>query len=142
MGNPSAPFVAAVCVFAFRGDRLLALRRSPANEAAPGAWEGVSGRIEAGEQPDAAAVREAREETGLEVRLLPRPITAYRATRRQKDMLVVVYRAEAEAEAVTLSDEHDGSAWVTIEEFARLCPFPALVGAARLAAQAGPEVGR
>ncbi len=138
MVSTSTPFVAAVCVFAFRGDRLLALRRSPRNEAAAGAWEGISGRIEPGEQPEATAVREAREETGLEIRLQPRPITAYRAMRNQKDMLVVVYRAEAEAEKVTLSDEHDQSAWVTLEEFARICPFPALVGAARLAAQAHP----
>jgi 8-oxo-dGTP pyrophosphatase MutT (NUDIX family) len=142
MESSSAPFVAAVCVFAFRGDRLLALRRSPRNEAAPGAWEGISGRIEAGEQPEDAAVRETREETGLEVRLQPRPITAYRAQRRQKDMLVVVYRAEAEGAVVTLSDEHDGSAWVTVEEFARICPFPALVRAARLAAAAGLEATR
>jgi 8-oxo-dGTP pyrophosphatase MutT (NUDIX family) len=33
----------------------------------PGAWETVHGRIESGEKPEDAAVREVREETGLDV---------------------------------------------------------------------------
>ncbi len=34
---------------------------------------------------------------------------------------------------VVLSEEHDAFAWMTQEEFARACRFPALVEAVRLA---------
>ena len=134
--TPRGLYVAAVVVFAFRGERLLALRRSDRNEAAPGAWEAISGRVDPGEQPPDTAVREAREETGLGIRLIRRPITAYQSKRAQKEMIVVVYRAEAGPGEVVLSDEHQEFAWLTLDEFAGVCPFPGLVDAARQAAYA------
>ena len=48
------------------GWRVLALQRG-ADTRCPGAWETVHGHIEAGEEPEDAAVREVREETGLAV---------------------------------------------------------------------------
>src|SRR5512140_3166831 len=47
-----------------RGWRVLVMERAPAARC-PGAWETVHGRIEAGERPHEAAVRELHEETGL-----------------------------------------------------------------------------
>lgn len=126
--------VAAVVVFIFRGGRLLAMHRSANKDAAPGVWEALSGRVEPGEQPLAAAVREAREESGLTVGIEPRPVTAYLAKRNRQDMLVVAYRSTALSGEVVLSAEHDDFAWMTIDEFADACPFPPLVEAARLAA--------
>src|SRR5262245_53217051 len=87
--------VGAVSVFVFRGDRLLALRRSARSDAAAGAWDAVSGRLRAGEHPRDAAVRETREETGLEVRVDDTPLVAYTAKRAEAPMLVVAYRAES-----------------------------------------------
>jgi 8-oxo-dGTP pyrophosphatase MutT (NUDIX family) len=133
----SPPFVAAVSVFVFRGDRLLAMRRAADRDAAPGAWEVVSGRLLAGEHPLAAARRECKEETGLEVAIEQVPITAYTAKRNRSDMLVVVYRGRSEAGEVVLSEEHEEAAWMTIEAFAIACPFPPLVAAASLAAGRG-----
>jgi selenoprotein W-related protein len=139
----AARLVPAVAVFVFRGDRLLAMRRSRAKDAAPGAWEALSGRIEPGEQPEAAARREAREECGLDVRLDPHPVAAYRAKRNRDDMLVVAFRAESPSGEAALSDEHDAFAWMTPDEFGAACPFPPLVEAARRAARAGgPEATR
>ena len=129
-----APFVAAVEVFVFRGERLLAMRRSRRSEAAAGAWDALSGRIRPGEHPLDAARREVGEESGLEIRIDPRPITSYVAKRNRDAMVVVAYRAESETGEVVLSPEHDEFSWMTIEEFAAACPFPLLVEAARLAA--------
>ncbi|MDN0195526.1 (deoxy)nucleoside triphosphate pyrophosphohydrolase [Streptomyces sp. S.PNR 29] len=50
----------------FDGGRLLAARRSAPAELA-GRWELPGGKVETGEAPDAALVRELREELGVEV---------------------------------------------------------------------------
>jgi 8-oxo-dGTP diphosphatase len=126
-------FVGAVVVFVLRGDRLLAMRRSSRKDAAPGAWEALSGRIHPGEQPLAAAIRETREESGLEISIEPRPITTYQAKRNDDDMIVVAYRGRSEVGEVTLSEEHDEFAWMTLQEFAKACRFSALVEAGRIA---------
>jgi len=129
--------VGAVSVFVFRGDRLLALKRSAQSDAAAGAWDAISGRLHAGEHPRDAAVREAREETGLEVLPDDTPLVAYTARRAADPMLVVAYRAESGPGEVTISGEHDEFAWMTVDEFGRACRFPLLVDAARRAAARG-----
>ncbi len=126
-------FVAAVVIFVLRGDRLLAMRRSAGKDAAPGEWEALSGRIVPGEQPVEAARREALEESGLEVELDPRPVASYQAKRITEDMVVVAYRGGSPSGDVRLSEEHDRFAWMTVDEFAEACRFPALVDAARTA---------
>ncbi|HZN03063.1 MAG TPA: NUDIX domain-containing protein [Candidatus Polarisedimenticolia bacterium] len=139
-GARDGTLIAAVSVLAFRDGRLLSLRRSPRKDAAPGAWEVISGRIEPGEQPTEAAAREGREESGFDLAIDPRPIAAYRGDRLGRDMLVVAFRADAPPGDPVLSDEHDDWAFVTLEEFARRCPFPRLVAVADLAAEAaGPS---
>lgn len=62
------PMRAAVSVVVFRGDEVLLVRR--ARPPAQGLWAPVGGRIEPGESAEAAALREVREETGIEARLL------------------------------------------------------------------------
>lgn len=53
------------------GPRLLAARRS-APPALAGRWELPGGKVEPGETPDAALVRELREELGVDARALAR----------------------------------------------------------------------
>lgn len=137
--NETARFVAAVAVAVFRGGRILAMRRSPQKDAGAGAWEALSGRVRPGEQPLAAARREAREECGLEVAIDPRPVAAYQAKRNLEDMVMVVYRGVSETGEVVLSDEHDAFAWMTPAEFARACRFPLLVEGVRLARAASGQ---
>jgi len=139
--SSGASFVAAVSVFVFRGDRLLALRRSAGSDASPGAWDAVSGRVEANEHPHDAARRECLEETGLDVEVDLAPVASYTARRHRSPMIVIAYRGRSEAGDVVLSDEHDDHAWMTLEAFAMACPFPPLVVAARLAAGDGPDAG-
>lgn len=55
----------------FDGPRLLAARRS-APPALAGRWELPGGKVERGEAPDAALVRELREELGVEAKALAR----------------------------------------------------------------------
>ncbi|UXY29687.1 (deoxy)nucleoside triphosphate pyrophosphohydrolase [Streptomyces sp. HUAS TT20] len=55
----------------FDGDRLLAARRSAPPELA-GRWELPGGKVEPGESPEAALVRELREELGVEAEAVER----------------------------------------------------------------------
>jgi 8-oxo-dGTP diphosphatase len=129
--------IGAVSVFVFRGDRLLALKRSAKSDAAAGAWDAVSGRLHQGEHPRDAALRETREETGLEAAIDEVPVVSYCAKRGETPMLVVAYRAESAPGEVTISAEHDEFAWMTIDEFSRACKFALLVDAARKASARG-----
>src|SRR6187401_844516 len=60
----------AAAVVIERDGKLLFGRRGPGTRA-PGLWSFPAGFVERGEQVEAAAVREALEETGLSVRLGP-----------------------------------------------------------------------
>ncbi len=111
-------FVVAVAAVIFDGEgRVLAMRRSADKDAGAGLWETLSGRVEPGEEPLDAMVREIEEECGLEVRIDPRPVDAYAARRNEAPMVVVVYRAERVAGEVRRSREHDDHAWWTPAEF-------------------------
>lgn len=97
--------------------RVLAMRRAPSNLAGPGLWETLSGRVEQGEEPRDAVLREIEEESGLEVALEPRPFATYAATRRGLPMIVILYRARWLAGEVRRSHEHDAHAWLTADAF-------------------------
>lgn len=111
-------FVVAVAAVIFRAGRVLAMRRSP-EKAGAGLWETLSGRVEVGEEPIDAVAREIAEESGLEVRIDPRPVDVYAARRGEAPMVVIVYRAEWIAGEVKRSAEHDDHAWWTPEELER-----------------------
>ena len=98
------------------GWRVLTLQRAKTTRC-PMAWETVHGRIEAGEEPEQAAVREVREETGLEVaRLYNVSVQPFYLHRTHTVELAVVFAAFVDpAAAVTLGDEHVRSEWLVPE---------------------------
>lgn len=126
-------FVVAVTVIIRRGDTFLAMRRALGKDAGPGLWEALSGRVHGGEAPLEAAAREVQEECGLTIRLDPRPVTSYPASRLGLPMIVIVYRADYLAGEVALSAEHDRYLWLTPEAFAETSTLTPLIHAARLA---------
>ncbi len=93
------------------------MRRAAHRDAGAGLWETVSGRVELGEDPREAARREIREETGLDTRLVERPVDVYAARRGTEPMIVVVFRADWIAGEVRCSSEHDAFRWMALDEF-------------------------
>ena len=132
MGDEARQWV-AVTVLVFRDGRMLSMRRAATEEAGPGLWEGVSGRVHAGEDPIDAARREVAEETQLRVQVQSRPVTAYAALRAGVPMTVIVFAAEHEAGEVVLSDEHDAHRWCDASELSELGIPVQLADAARAA---------
>ncbi len=127
MNDVSILYVVAVCALIIKEDKVLAMRRSQKKDAGAGLWEALSGRVDLDEEPLDTVKREILEECGLEVTVQAEPVTAYAATRLDKPMIVIVYKANYLSGAVTMSDEHDDYAWLTAAEFAERSTLTKLV---------------
>ncbi len=99
--------------------RLLLVRRG--NEPSRGLWCEPSGRCEPGESPAQACVRETREETGLDVRVV-RPAGSVRIGNYVIDDFV----CEVVDGTAVAGDDADELRWVTRAELARLPLVPDL----------------
>jgi 8-oxo-dGTP pyrophosphatase MutT (NUDIX family) len=121
--------VGTVDVFVVRplaeGWRVLALRRTVGTRC-PGAWEPVHGHIEPGEEPEDAALREVREETGLAVDRLyvVRVQPFYLRKVKRVEMAVVFAAFVAEPADVTIAGEHDDHAWLSVDDALARYGFP------------------
>jgi 8-oxo-dGTP pyrophosphatase MutT (NUDIX family) len=103
----------------------LLLRRTPNRGAF---WQGVSGHVEAGESPAAAAMREVREETGLSIAAVDGPLDHYRFEPASEPRglrrvaLEWVFAVEAPDDWRPEFDEreHDCARWCSFETSRRL----------------------
>jgi 8-oxo-dGTP pyrophosphatase MutT (NUDIX family) len=97
--------------------RTLALRRGEGTRCT-GAWEAVHGRIEEGETPEQAALRELREETGLDAqRLYNVTVHAFYLHTMNAVQLAVVFCAFVDStRQITLGPEHETFEWLPLEQ--------------------------
>jgi type II secretory ATPase GspE/PulE/Tfp pilus assembly ATPase PilB-like protein/8-oxo-dGTP pyrophosphatase MutT (NUDIX family) len=105
--------------------RVLTLRRGPATRC-PGSWETVHGRIERGERPEQAAVREVREETGLAVaRLYSVTVQPFYLPAAGIVTAAVVFAAFVEEPAdARVADEHEALEWLPVAQAAARFTWP------------------
>lgn len=128
--------IGVVDVLVFRGTpaggEVLVLRRGEGTRCT-GAWEVVHGRIEPGERPEDAALREVREETGLEVdRLYNLTCQPFYLHRFETVQLAVVFVAfVASGSMPRLGAEHDAAEWLKAEEAMARLHWPRSVAALR-----------
>ena len=105
--------------------QVLVLQRAEGTRC-PGAWEAVHGRIEPGERPEEAAVRELREETGLApARLYNVTCSAFYLHATGSVQVTVVFCAFVDpGTEVTLGVEHRAHEWLTPEEASARFAWP------------------
>jgi len=120
--------VASVDVYVLRPGReweFLLLRRSSGTRC-PRSWEVVHGRIEPSETPEDAALREVREETGLEVeRLYSVTVQPFYLHRESTVYLAVAFAAfVADLAPVVLGTEHDAFDWLGLAEATQRASWP------------------
>ena len=95
------------------GERLLVARRS-ARMSNPLKWEFAGGKLEPGESPQQALVREIEEELGLIIEVggfIARGEVALEA----RDIILDIYEARITGGSLTLA-EHDESRWIGAAE--------------------------
>jgi 8-oxo-dGTP pyrophosphatase MutT (NUDIX family) len=130
--DPPLDLVVSVRAIARRGDQVFVFESEGETHAIPG------GRREPGESPDAALVRELREETGCEIVGTPRRLgilylhnlSPQRADSRYKypypDSLQWVFVADVTGDATSSDDPFvDNGRFVTVEEARGLLASPA-----------------
>jgi type II secretory ATPase GspE/PulE/Tfp pilus assembly ATPase PilB-like protein/8-oxo-dGTP pyrophosphatase MutT (NUDIX family) len=98
------------------GWKVLALQRA-LDTRCPSAWESVHGHLEPGEEPEDAALREVREETGLDVaRLYNVTVQPFYLHATHTVMVAVVFAAFVdEPGTVSLGNEHQRSEWLDVD---------------------------
>jgi 8-oxo-dGTP diphosphatase len=91
--------------FITHGDDILLLKRGDHKRIYPGRYNGVGGHIERGEDPLSGAIREMREETGLDITQARFRGVIHVDAGETAGIMVFVFSAEATSRAFTDSDE-------------------------------------
>jgi len=99
--------------------RCLLLRRSLSSGGSPGKWEFPGGKVESGENFDAALLREVAEETGLTVSL-EHVVGATEFELPGRKVAYLILTGRLESGQVRLSSEHVDYAWLTPEELSSM----------------------
>jgi mutator protein MutT len=117
--NKVGIFNVAVAVIIERGDQILITRRSATREHDPNVWEaGITGRVDQNETCEEAAIREVKEEVGLEVELIC-PFNTfhfYRGKEKIEHQGVNFWSKYIGGEVVLDLQEQSEFKWVTPEE--------------------------
>lgn len=105
--------------------RVLTLQRA-SDTKRPDSWETVYGKIEDDERPERAAVREVREETGLEIEALYNLTVSsfYLHEKRTVQLAIAFVAFVGESSEVALSEEHQHHKWLTVEDASRRFTWP------------------
>lgn len=125
------------------GVKYLLLKRNRASNYSH-LWQGIAGKIEPGESAWQTAVRELKEETGLDPKIIftVDHIDHFYEAYNDCLNLVPVFGIEVDSSEITLSREHCESRWVSLDEASTLLIWTGQktgIGAVNIMLRAGDE---
>ncbi|MEH7884091.1 NUDIX domain-containing protein [Bacillus sp. JJ1609] len=103
-------------------ERVLIVKRAADDEVGSTTWEIVGGKIEFGEEIEAALIREINEETGLTVTDDKILYATTFKTDPTRPIILLAYLCHSESPDITLSAEHSDYKWATKEQLELLLP--------------------
>lgn len=117
----SSGVILATLLYIRRGGKTLMIHRvKKENDIHEGKWNGVGGKFEPGETPEACAVREAFEETGLRIRNpLLRGLLTFPGFARGEDWYVFVF-VVTEFEGALIDSPEGNLEWIPDERILSL----------------------
>jgi 8-oxo-dGTP diphosphatase len=118
----NSPFQKVAAHGLIKKDRkyLLTLR-SPVNDYKPNEWDIPGGSIEIGETADGALIREIKEETDLEVKIVKPVFVCSELQKSGRHQFWIVYECNYLSGEVKLNpEEHSEYKWASLEEIAKL----------------------
>jgi 8-oxo-dGTP diphosphatase len=114
-------FTAGIHLLIKKRGRFLILRRASTDRDDPGCWDLPGGGMHLGEQPDKAARREAKEETGLIVDIVGF-LNATALPYHGWWSIETYAKARYVSGRLSLSHEHSAYRWVTRSELQKIRP--------------------
>ncbi|WP_343045112.1 NUDIX hydrolase [Paenibacillus lemnae] len=96
--------------------KILLLQRSVHDEVGAGEWETVGGGVEFGEELEEALIREAEEETGLQVKVEKLLYATTFFTDPHRQIVLLCYWCKAPSNLVSISEEHSNYHWASKAE--------------------------
>lgn len=111
--------------FVFRGHEVLLIQGNPQKKLWAGLYNAIGGHIERGEDATSSALREIREEAGLEVNRFRLVGTVLVDVERELGVCLFVFRGEAKPGNL-ISSREGHTAWVAVERVSELPVVPDL----------------
>jgi len=115
--------VATKAIIKNKEGKYLILMKSSKEDINPDTFDIPGGRLEFGEKPEEAVVREVAEETGLKVKPL-KVFEAWTFTKEDFQLFGVNYLCELVGGEVKLSPEHNDANWYSYDEIVEGKKFP------------------
>ncbi|MBN1329890.1 MAG: NUDIX domain-containing protein [Candidatus Heimdallarchaeota archaeon] len=111
------PLYVAVGALIEKNEKFLFLKRSPDRDVGANLWEGVTGRLEVGEDPEAGIRREVLEEANLEIEvIMPIDTSFFYRGSKEFPMVFIVYWCRYIKGDLKMNWEHTEFKWIAIEE--------------------------
>lgn len=101
------------------GKYLLVRRADKEKKEHYGNWESPGGKLEENESFESAAIREAKEETNLDVKI----VKIVKKLEKDGEVQAIVFLAKPLTKKIKISKEHSDYGWFTFEELKKLEPI-------------------
>jgi 8-oxo-dGTP diphosphatase len=109
----SEKIIAAVKGIILNDGKALIIKREDNDEVAAGTWELPGGKIEFGENLESALIREAKEETGIDIDVERLFYACTFLTSPTRQVVILAYLCNTKEKNVSLSEEHSEFMWAS-----------------------------
>jgi len=105
--------------------KFLLLKRSPNSKTYPNSWDFVGGKLDLGETPKEAVIRETKEEISYDI-AFGEEIREERYTSKERDLLFHYFIPQSFSGKIKLSKDHSMEGWFDKEEIKELELHPSV----------------